>query len=163
MNRSGAVARRGGSSVPVGAPHTGRRSLLGLALVCLVWLQTPSTAWAGEDRWFVILGSLTQTPAGLQQAHSLADQVARQLSMTNLIVSETAFYPELTPNLYVVMLGPYLSSANAQWALRDSGVRRLISDAYVKQAETLHSQGFSLMLSSFRSTLAPLRRERRAA
>lgn len=122
-------------SMPVGAHLTDRRLLLVLALVCLVWLQTPSTAWAGEHRWFVILGSLPQTPAGLQQAHSLADQVARQLSMANLIVSETAFYPGLTPDLYVVMLGPYLSSANAQQAMQDSGVRRLVSDAYVKQAQ----------------------------
>lgn len=122
-------------SMPVGATLTGRRSLLVLALTCLIWLQTPSTAWAGENRWFVILGSLPQTPAGLQQAQSLADQVTRQLSTTNLIVAETAFYPGLTPDLYVVMLGPYFSSANAQQALRDSGVRRVVSDAYVKQAQ----------------------------
>ena len=123
------------TSAPVGAIVKWRCSLIALVIACSVSIQLQSSAWAAESRWFVILGSMPQTATGLRQANSLAEQVARAYSMDNLIVSETAFYPGLTPGLYVVMLGPYLNSANAQQAMRDSGVRGLVSDAYVKEAQ----------------------------
>lgn len=87
-----------------------------------------------EHHWFVILGSFPQSPTGLQEANALAKRVDQQLAVNNQIVAESAFYPGLTPGLYVVMLGPYPGSASAQQALRSLGIKRPVSDAYVKKA-----------------------------
>ncbi|EIC20368.1 SPOR domain-containing protein [Thiorhodovibrio frisius] len=96
--------------------------------------QTRAADPGWRPGWFVILGSLPETQAGLNQAHLLAGTVERNFPSEQLIVSETAFYRGLTPGLYVVMLGPYPSAAAAQRELTTSGLKELVPDAYVKQA-----------------------------
>lgn len=112
-----------------------RPLLLLLILTGLTMMALTAHAEAGtSEGWFVILGSLPETEEGMRQANALADQVDWQFAFNHLIVSESVFYPGLTPGLYVVMLGPYSSSASARQALQQSGIKRLVSDAYVKKA-----------------------------
>ena len=116
--------------------HSVARFALVLVLFAGVAGQSlvPRAEAASSEAWFVILGSLPETPAGMRQANALANKVGQQFSFNNLIVSESVFYPGLTPGLYVVMLGPYPSSGSAKQALQGSGIKRLVSDAYVKKA-----------------------------
>lgn len=96
--------------------------------------QSQATDLGWRPGWFVILGSLPGSQAGLNEAHLLAGSIERLFPSDRLIVSETSFYRGLTPGLHVVMLGPYPSAAAAQRELATSGLKDLIPDAYVKQA-----------------------------
>lgn len=107
---------------------------LGLLLMLAPYGQGRAADPGWVPGWFVILGSLPGTPAGLNEAHRLAGTVERNVPSDKLIVSDTAFYRGLTPGLYVVMLGPYPSAAAAKQALATSGLKALVPDAYVKQA-----------------------------
>ncbi|WPL18492.1 hypothetical protein Thiowin_03565 [Thiorhodovibrio winogradskyi] len=105
-----------------------------LVLTLLITLAPFASSRASDPGWFVILGSLPETQAGLNEANLLAGTIERNFPSERLIVSETAFYRGLTPGLYVVMLGPYQSAAAAQQELTTSGLKELVPDAYVKQA-----------------------------
>ncbi|MBK5967339.1 SPOR domain-containing protein [Thiorhodovibrio winogradskyi] len=107
---------------------------LGLLLTLAPCAQGRAADPGWVPGWFVILGSLPGTQAGLNEANRLAGTVERNFPSDNLIVSETAFYRGLTPGLYVVMLGPYPSAAAAKQKLTNSGLKQLVPDAYVKQA-----------------------------
>lgn len=107
---------------------------LSLLMSLLPFAQSRAADPGWVPGWFVILGSLPGTQAGLEEAHRLAGTVERNYPADRLIVSDTAFYRGLTPGLYVVMLGPYPSAAAAKQELATSGLKSLVPDAYVKQA-----------------------------
>jgi len=89
---------------------------------------------AYSESWYIILGSFPDTDQGRSQAHTLAQQINRAFVVHRLGIGESLFYQGLTPGLYVVTVGPFESAAAAKRNLAESGFRKLIPDAYVKQA-----------------------------
>ncbi len=85
--------------------------------------------------WFAILGSFQMSDAGSKAASELASVAQQALNDDSIIMSESVFYRGLTEGLYVVLKGPFETSANAKAWLKHPLIQQHLPDAYVKKAE----------------------------
>lgn len=103
------------------------------------YLGGPPTAEVSSDgyeppAWYAIMASFPNTPKGGEQAHQLLAQIHPVLGDASVFVSESGFYQGLTPDLLVILKGPFEDQKAANEWLRHPQIQKHLPDAYAKQA-----------------------------